>query len=197
MHSELDEILSWGHEYWERELQRTDDIPIEYSVICRYLRRAAWFGGHSLQADKVEKQHRSLAAGVSSISENAVIQAADPKSENFSSVQNLMILCAGKGRYLVLPAVAAHLRAKVDFEEVVTVARLSPLYENIQPDTVTIHLDSILMFLEPRDEREQNETSDMLGEVKEVSMRGKKRPSPCPDGESDEKRLKDKSGPSM
>ncbi|EZF31768.1 hypothetical protein H109_08011 [Trichophyton interdigitale MR816] len=197
MRSELDEILSWGSEDWELKFQRTDGIPTEYHGIFRYLRHAARFESHIPRADEVEKQYGSLTAGILSMSENAAIQVADPKSETFSSVQNLMILCAGKGWYLILPAVAGNLRAKADFEDVVEMARCSPLYEDIQPNTVRNHLDSILMLLEPRDERERNEASDMLGEVKEVSLRGKKRPSPCPDGESDEKRLKDKSGPSM
>ncbi|EGE04059.1 hypothetical protein TEQG_03091 [Trichophyton equinum CBS 127.97] len=116
----LREMLSWVEEDWELELQRIENWTDYYLAMHGYLQSIPQFKDDGLQEGEVGKQHRSLAAGIQSISANAVIQPANPKNERFSALQNLIMLCAGIGWFAALPKAMGILRLMVNDDTILT-----------------------------------------------------------------------------
>ncbi|EFR02720.1 hypothetical protein MGYG_05718 [Nannizzia gypsea CBS 118893] len=197
----LDEMLSWGEKDWDLELRRPNSNSSSYYTALSYhLQSIPQFRGLTLYKSELETQYKRLAAGIRSMSEGAGLQLADPKMEQFSAMQNLLILGAGTGWFTAAPVATGYLRSQININEVIGMAYQSPLYESVGfediESRVDCHLDSLLMFLEPRKERELLEEwellelPDVLEETNQVSLQGQKRPSPQPDGESNQKRPK-------
>ncbi|KAF3481545.1 uncharacterized protein GIQ15_04304 [Arthroderma uncinatum] len=172
----LGEMLSWGEEDWGLELQRIENSTDYYLAMHSYLQSIPQFKDDSLQEGEVGKQHRSLAAGIQRMSANAVIQPANPKDERFSALQNLIMLCAGIGWFAALPEATGALRLMVK-NSTIQAAYKSPLYKGVK-GSAEEHLDSLLLFLEPDEERLRLNGDPDTQEGGRV--RGEKRPSPCP-----------------